>query len=144
VVTHLNTTATGTAYPTRAIQTTDYALIFSPWSDGTLALRVESMSGLAYGAMMEAAKKNPEIAARVDQYTHGVPFAFYDLRSDPGQRVNLIDRPEYRNRVADMTARLLHYMERTADPQLGNLQIFLVGGKPIVEQHPSFHSITTP
>jgi N-sulfoglucosamine sulfohydrolase len=81
VVTHLNSTASGTAYPTRAIQTTDYALIFSPWSDGTLALRVESMSGLTYGAMMEAGKKNPEIAARVDQYTHGVLFAFYDLRS---------------------------------------------------------------
>jgi N-sulfoglucosamine sulfohydrolase len=142
VITHVNTTATGTAYPTRAIQTLDYALIFSPWSDGTAALRVESMSGLTYGAMLQAAKTQPEIAARVDQYTYGVPLAFYDLRVDPGQRVNLIDRPEYRERVADMTGRLLRYMEYTTDPQLQNFLLLLAGGKPIVEQHPSVYSGT--
>jgi N-sulfoglucosamine sulfohydrolase len=144
VITHVNTTATGTAYPTRAIQTMDYALIFSPWSDGTLALSVDSMSGLTYAAMVEAAKTSPEIAARVDQYTYGVPLAFYDLRADPGQRVNLIHRLEYRDHVADMMARLLRYMEHTTDPQLENFQILLAGGKPIVEQHPSVYSVTTP
>jgi N-sulfoglucosamine sulfohydrolase len=87
------------------------------------------MSGLTYTAMVMAAKTNPEIAARVNQYTYGVPFAFYDLRADPGERVNLIYRPEYRDRVADMTARLLHCMDRTVCPQLENLKILLTGGK---------------
>ena len=110
--------------------------MFSPWADGVLKLKVDAMRGLTYDAMVDAAKTNPQIARRVNQLSYGVPLAFYHLARDPGQRDNLIDDPAYRERIAEMRARLLENMERSADPQLQNFQTLLAGGKPVVPQDP--------
>ena len=92
------------------------------------------MEGLTYKAMVEAARTDPRVAARVRQYIYGIPLAFYDLERDPDQRVNAIDLPEYKERVIEMKQRLLEDMEATNDPQLGNYKRLLRGEKPIVVQ----------
>lgn len=137
VVTYVNTVVTGMAYPMRAVQNMDYALCFTPWADGTLQLRTESMSGLSFPAMVEAAKTDPRMAARIKQYVEGVPLAFYDLKADPGQRVNLIDDPRHKARIAHMKDALMKDMEATADPQLDNYRALLAGRKPVVPQDPA-------
>lgn len=139
VVTQVNTIVTGKAYPMRAIQNSRYALVFSPWADGKLTVKMESMAGLTFAAMEEAAKTDPTVAARVKQYMYGVPLALYDLQTDPGQRVNLIDHADQKDRAAEMTERLLHHMEKTGDPQLENFRILLGGGHPIVQQAPELY-----
>jgi N-sulfoglucosamine sulfohydrolase len=97
VVTHVNTVASGMAFPMRAIQDERYSLVFSPWSDGKLEFQVESMSGLTFNAMKQAAESNAGVASRVKQSIFGFPLAFYDLETDPDQRVNRIDTPRYQS-----------------------------------------------
>lgn len=135
-VSEVNTVATGLSYPCRAIHDARYTLIFTPWADGKLDLRTESMGGLSYPAMTVAAKTNPVLARRVDEYAHGVPMGFYDLQQDPGQRSNLIGAPQHRERIARMTAALVEEMKRTEDPQLDNVQAMLAGRPAVVVQDP--------
>ncbi|MHB1699962.1 MAG: sulfatase family protein [Acidobacteriaceae bacterium] len=140
VFTHVNTLSNRMAFPMRAIQNHRYSLIFSPWSDGKLGFKAESMSGLTYDAMAKAAETNAEIAARVKQYIYGIPLAFYDLQADPDQRVNQINAAEYRDEITSMKHLLLAYMEKTSDPQLENFKALLAGGKPLVIQPPRRHT----
>ncbi|MGC9198500.1 MAG: sulfatase-like hydrolase/transferase [Acidobacteriaceae bacterium] len=134
VVTYINSVFGGAEFPVRAIQNMRYSLIASFWANGERKFRVESMEGLTFPAMVEAGKTDARIAARVRQYVYGIPLAFYDLEHDPDQRVNVIDVPEYKGRVAEMKQHLLETMEATDDPQLGNYKKLLKGEKPIVVQ----------
>ncbi len=134
VITHVNSVISGANFPMRAIQDSRYSLVFTSWSDGHTKLKVESMSGLTYPAMVHAAKSDARIAARVKQYVVGTTWGFYDLVADPGQRTNLFDAPEYRERIKKMQQQLLAYMTETSDPQLDNLKAVLAGGKAIVQQ----------
>jgi N-sulfoglucosamine sulfohydrolase len=86
------------------------------------------MSGLSFKAMEEAAKTNPRIKKRVDQYASGYPMAFYDLEKDPDQRENEIDNPAYRAEIKRLQDILMDYMVKTHDPQLDNYKILLAGG----------------
>lgn len=135
VITHINGVASGELFPMRAIQNERYSLLFMAWSDGKRHLHVESMAGLTFNAMKQAAESDPRIAARVQQYVMGIPLAFYDLERDPGQRHNLIDSPEHARQIAEMKQRLLAYMQETGDPQLENFQRYLAG-KPMVVTEP--------
>ena len=80
------------------------------------------MSGLSYKALADAARSDPRIKARVDQYIIGTPLAFFDLENDPDERINLIDDPRSRPEVERLQALLLAHMERTDDPQLENFR----------------------
>lgn len=64
----------------------------------------------------------------------GIPLAFYDLREDPGQRINLVNRLDHRKRVEKMKSLLLEQMDRTGDRQLTNLA--LLRGKRLVVHQP--------
>jgi len=141
IVTSVNTLSSGINYPTRTVQDMKYSLIFSPWADGKFRYSSESLFGLTFAAMVKAAETDPKIAARVEQLTVSTPYAFFDLEADPGQRVNLIDKPEHQARIKEMQAFLLHHMEQTSDPQLENFQIFLAGGKPKVVQFPKIYRL---
>lgn len=134
IFTYVNTVASGAAFPMRAVQNKRYSLHFTPWSDGKMELRVESMAGLTYNAMKRAAATDAKIAERVKQYIYGIPLAFYHLEADPEQRVNRIEAPEHRKTVTKMKALLLAEMQRTTDPQLENLKRVLAGGKAVVDQ----------
>jgi N-sulfoglucosamine sulfohydrolase len=133
-VTYVNGVNSGAEYPMRAIQDDRYSLIFMPWSDGKLRFHIESMQGLTYSAMVRAAADDKRLAERVKQFDLGVPLALYDLQSDPGQRVNLIERAEYKQRAETMKMQLLESMRRTADPQVANFEALLRGEQPVVVQ----------
>ena len=92
--------------------------MFHAWSDGTTRFRVEAMSGLSFNALATAGQSDPRIAARVEQFTKGVPLMLFDLTKDPTERKNLIDDPAYRADRERLTKLLLAHMEKTNDPQL--------------------------
>lgn len=135
LVTHINGVSSGAQFPMRAIQDERYSLVFMPWSNGKFDFRVESMMGLTFPSMKQAAESDPRIEARVKQYVTGVPLGFYDLEADPSQRHNLIDGKEHARKIAAMKEQLLAYMKRTDDPQLENFQR-LLDGEPTVVQQP--------
>lgn len=120
VVTHVNGVSSGLLFPQRCVRTATRSLIFEAWSDGQRSFKVESMAGLSYNGLAEAAKSDARIKARVDQYIRGAPLQFFDLEKDPDERVNLIDDLAYRGEIELMKRRLLAHMRQTNDPQLEN------------------------
>ncbi|MDH7975326.1 sulfatase [Sphingomonas sp. AR_OL41] len=134
VVTYVNQLAGGTNYPQRAIQDKRYAYIFSPWSDGKLAFKTESMRGLTWNAMVEAAKTDPKVAERVHLYQYGQLEALYDIVADPGQRVNLIKNRKLAPTASKMKAALRAYMEKNGDPEIANFDRMQRGEPVIVPQ----------
>jgi len=51
---------------------------------------------------------------KLNLYESG-PGELYDLNGDPHERENLFDRPEHRDRIGDLTARLHRWQEETGD-----------------------------
>jgi N-sulfoglucosamine sulfohydrolase len=129
IINNVNGVASGNQFPMRVVQTKKSAFLITPWSDGKNRLfGIDSMSGLSFKAMEEAAETNPRIKKRVDQYAVGYPMAFYDLEKDPDQRENEISNPAYRAEIKRLQDILMDYMVKTHDPQLDNYKILLAGG----------------
>lgn len=134
IINNVNGVASGNQFPMRVVQTKKSALVITPWSDGTNRLfGIDSMSGLSFRAMVEAAKTNPRLKKRVEQYVFGYPMAFYDLEKDPDQRENEIGNSAYRSEIKRLQHILLDYMVTTHDPQLNNYKTLLAGGTCTVE-----------
>eukprot|EP01035_Chromulina_nebulosa_P065424 gene65424-89504_t len=127
VFTHVNSVSSGIYFPQRCVRTLEHALLFHAWAAPDAAFRVEAMSGLSYRALADAAATDSRLQPRLDQLVHGTPLAFYDLRSDPGERRNEIANPAYRTEVDRLKKLLLAHMERTQDPQLANYRTALAG-----------------
>lgn len=129
IINNVNGVAVGNQWPMRVVQTKKSAFIITPWSDGNNRLfGIDSMSGLSFKAMVEAAKTDPRIKKRVDQYVIGYPMAYYDLEKDPDQRENQINNPAYRPEIKRLQGVLMDYMVKTNDPQLDNYKTLLAGG----------------
>ena len=110
-------------FPMRCVQDAKYGYIFNAWSNGVTEFKNESQSGYTYKAMVEAAKTNPEIAARVTLFDKRVVEEFYDFENDPNALNNLIDNPEYKELIDAKRAKMQAWMEKTNDPAL---ELFLV------------------
>lgn len=108
----------GALYETRAIRTRDAAYIWNAWSDGEKQYRAENMSGATWAAMVEAGKDNPEIRARCQYYLYRKPEEFFRIDEDAYERDNLIDDPNYTERMIDLRGQLLAWMEQVEDPLL--------------------------
>ncbi|MBT7298900.1 MAG: sulfatase [Victivallales bacterium] len=52
----------------------------------------------------------------VDAYIHRPRFELFDLVNDPNETVNLAELPEYAGMVADFSAKLKAFQQRTNDP----------------------------
>ncbi len=116
VVTVYHETVAKREFPMRCLQTRDFAYIYNGWSDGKTQYRSEPMGGLAFSAMQSAATTRPAIDQRVKMLVYRVPEELYDLRADPDALKNLIDDPAHAERVKEMRAKLLKWMEETKDP----------------------------
>ncbi|MCZ6793830.1 MAG: sulfatase [Planctomycetota bacterium] len=117
VFTQIDKKAGGDAVPMRCVQDGEYGYLYNPFSDGKHWYR-NNNEGLCMKAMQQAAKSDPAIAARIDLFRYRVPEELYDLRKDPDCLVNLIARPEHKQTIDAMRARLRAWMERTRDPML--------------------------
>lgn len=105
-------------YPMRAVQGKRYGYVVNFWAGRTPPMRMESMSGLTWKAMREAAENDPEIAARVQLFEHRTPEEFFDFEKDPDALNNLIGSPEFAEVIAEMRAALAERMKATGDPAL--------------------------
>jgi N-sulfoglucosamine sulfohydrolase len=129
IINNVNSVASGAHYPMRAVQTESSALVITPWSNGKNVFEgIDSMGGLSFKAMEAAAKTNPKIQKRIEQYTIGYPMAFYDLTTDPDQRDNQINNPAHAAEIKRLQDLLMDYMLATKDPQLANYKTILAGG----------------
>lgn len=130
VFTSINRTAGRNEYPMRCVMTKDAGYIFNAWSDGETVFKNESQAGLTMKAMREAAKTDPEIAARVQHFLYRTPEELYHYSTDPDALNNLADNEEHRQELAAFRRRLLEQMEATQDPVLPAFRKYLKSVSP--------------
>ena len=93
-------TGRGKSFAQRCVRTTDRALMFHAWVGGPDKFRVEAMSGITFNALAKAADSDAKIKGRVNQLLVGAPEQFFDLRTDPDERVNLVADPKHQAEIA--------------------------------------------
>ncbi|PJI07331.1 MULTISPECIES: sulfatase family protein [Clostridium] len=118
VYTQITKNSGGTYFPMRCIQDHKYGYIFNDWSDGKTKFKNESMNGLTYKGMVDAAADNPEIEERVKMFLYRSKEELYDFAKDPDALKNLIDNPEYQSIRNQYRDKMLSYMKKTGDPYL--------------------------
>jgi N-sulfoglucosamine sulfohydrolase len=118
VFTCYNDTSAPKHLPMRCLQTKQFGYIYNAWSDGTTRYQAESMSGLTFRAMQQAAGTQKLVADRVEILLHRVPEEFYDFGADPNGLHNLITDPKCQAQIAQARKEMLAWMERTQDPLL--------------------------
>lgn len=105
-------------YPMRCVQDKRYAYIYNAWSDGETVFVNESMSGMTFAAMQEAAAKDPAVAGRVALCQYRTKEELFDYRRDPDALENLIDSPEHAQLAQTLREKMREYMERSQDELL--------------------------
>ena len=119
VYTQINAIVTKVDYTMRSIQGKRFGLIWNAWSDGKKEFYNAAMRrGLTWNAMVDEARTNPAVAARVNDFLYRVPFEFYDYNKDPDALDNLIDDPESKELIQSYWSKLTESMRATNDPAL--------------------------
>lgn len=125
--TEFHQTAGRKDYPMRSVVGKKFVYIWNGWADGETVFKNESQSGRTFAAMREAAKTDPDIAARVKLFVHRVPEELYGIETDPDALQNLVGTPKLAPETTAMRTRLLEHMKKTGDPQTAAFEIYLSG-----------------
>ena len=125
VFTQIDEVNSGAAYPMRAVTGTRYGYIFNAWADGKTEMRIESMVGLTFPAMRQAAAIDRDIAARVRHFVNRTKEELYDYTTDPYALHNLIDDEKHQPVARAYRQLLLRHLRASADPQLGPFARFI-------------------
>jgi N-sulfoglucosamine sulfohydrolase len=116
IFTQVTSNARRQQFPSRCIRSRRFSYIWNYWSNGITEFHNESMHGLTFNAMVQAAKTNLRIQSRVQHFLFRTPEEFYDLEKDPCERDNLIANPAYQSQIQSMKAMLSAQMKATKDP----------------------------
>jgi len=109
-------------FPMRCVQNRQYAYIFNGWHGQEQQYRTETMAGLTFKAMQEAAKTDEAIAGRVRMYCYRTPEELYDYIKDPDALHNLAEDPQYSHMVKEMRSKMCHYMKLSKDDLLDHFK----------------------
>ena len=112
------------ALPMRSVLTREFAYVFNPWSNGQR--RFARLGNATFASMREAAKSDPNLAARIRQLEYRSVEEFYNLQSDPSCLVNLMEGDQkqqapgaqYGKIVDELRAKLREWMVLVKDPAL--------------------------
>lgn len=118
VIKEYNENAGGSRDPMRAIQSKRYLYLFNPWSNGIRAFATATNGTRTCKRMIELAKTDKDMAARLDIYRHRVPAELYQVDKDADCLVNLIDHPDHQKELQQLQRNLKQWMVRTEDPVL--------------------------
>jgi N-sulfoglucosamine sulfohydrolase len=121
VFTQIDSKAGGAAVPMRAIQNKQFGYIYNMWCKDGYRYRNNNEKDVM-AAMEQAAATDPEIAARVQMYRYRTLEELYDLENDPGCIENLIDNPEYADKLEELRSALETRMRQSTDPVLKAFQ----------------------
>jgi len=118
VFTYFDRTAGRRDYPMRAVQDRRFGYIVNFWSDGKTVFKNESQNGRTMRAMREAARRDPNLASRVELFLHRVPEELYDYAQDPDALHNLVAEPRWSEKLGRYRRLMLEHLESTRDPHL--------------------------
>ncbi len=104
--------------PMRSVLNRKFGYIFNPWSDGRKTYSIGYTNRASWKSMVDAAKSNPEIAARVNFFLYRAVEEFYDYENDADALNNLINDRRYIRQIEKMRRYLYDWMKRTNDPAI--------------------------
>ncbi|EDM27026.1 sulfatase [Lentisphaera araneosa HTCC2155] len=110
----------GPATPMRAIQDREFGYIFNPWSRSGANYK-NANEGLITKKMKESGDKAQ--LERLRMHRERVIEEFYDLKADPHCINNLINNPEYKEKINEYRAKLVSWMTEHSDPVLAMYQV---------------------
>lgn len=102
-------------YPMRAIRTPRYKCILNIAHVLPFPFASDLYQSPTWQAVLKRGDKKYGDRAVAD-YIRRPRLELYDLESDPDELVNLADRPEHQQTLADLTGRLRKWQEATRDP----------------------------
>ena len=106
----------GDALPTYSVLTRQSAYVFNPWSNGKR--RFARLTSRTFKAMLQEAKKNPAMAARVKHLQLRSVEEFYNLSNDPGCLADLLDNPKSIQKLNNLRGLLREWMVQIESPAL--------------------------
>ncbi len=110
--------AAGGRSPMRAVESPQFLYIFNPWSNGERTMHSATNNTRTYRRMLQLAKRDQQLAGRLELLSHRQLEEFYDVRSDPDCLVNLVNDPAYSAEVERYRGMLESWMRRLQDPML--------------------------
>jgi N-sulfoglucosamine sulfohydrolase len=113
-----NENSGGNRSPMRSVESKKFGYLFNAWSNGERVFKTATTGTMSYRAMQKKAHSDPQIAARLDLFQHGVPEEFYNYEDDPDALHNLIDDPKYATEIAEHRAAMRKFMQDSNDPML--------------------------
>ena len=116
VVKEYNESSARRRHPMRAIQTKRFNYIFNPWAVEGRRFQAAAQGTLSYRELVATAQTDPVWAKRLAQFETRTVEEFFDIKNDPDNLHNLIDRPEWQEEIAAHRALLDQWMKRTKDP----------------------------
>jgi len=116
VIKEYNENAGRSRDPMRAVQTKKYLYLFNPWSNGERVFATATNGTVTCKRMVELAKTDEKLAARLDLYRHRVPEELYQVSIDPDCLVNLIDHPDHQDELKKLRSILSEWMVKSEDP----------------------------
>ncbi|MFC7404765.1 sulfatase [Georgenia alba] len=116
IVTVFHETAAKRRLEMRCVQDRAYGYIWNCWSEDGEEYQAENMEGLTWAALTAAGERDPELAARAEQYRFRRPEELYDLRADPECLTDLADDPAHRETLTAMRLRIARWMNDSGDP----------------------------
>lgn len=122
LITVFHKTSGRKAFEMRAAHDPQYLYIYNGWADGKTVFRNESQSGRTMKAMVNAAKNNPEIAARVELFLKRVPEELFDYQKDPDCLHNLINDPNYASVRESLRSDVERHLREINDPLLADFR----------------------
>ena len=102
--------------PMRAVQTKKYLYLFNPWSNGERVFATATNGTVTCKRMVELAKTDEKLAARLDLYRYRVPEELYQVDEDPDCLVNLIAHPDHQDELKKLRSTLARWMVKSGDP----------------------------
>lgn len=109
-------------YPYRVICDRRYKYVRNLFPELTQPLPGDVYASKSWQAI-EAGRLNMGKRRTVD-VLHQPEEKLYDLEADPAEAVNLIDRPEHRERVEEYRREMEAFQQRTGDPWLAQMKQF--------------------
>jgi N-sulfoglucosamine sulfohydrolase len=116
VIKEYNENAGRSRDPMRAVQTKKYLYLFNPWSNGKRVFATATNGTVTCKRMIELAKTDDKMAARLDLYRHRVPEELYQVDEDPDCLVNMIAHPDHQDELKKLRSILTKWMVESDDP----------------------------
>ncbi len=116
VIKEYNENAGRSRDPMRAVQTKKYLYLFNPWSNGERVFATATNGTMTCKRMIELAKTDEKLAARLDLYRYRVPEELYQVDQDPDCLINLIAHPGHQDELKKLRSILTKWMVKSEDP----------------------------